>query len=65
MLHLPVSTNGIGTQEAAFALYWGSVGIALESVLASSLLIHVVKLVMCILGALLYYQKPQKSGFFR
>ncbi len=63
MLHLPVSTNGIGTQEAAFALYWGSVGTALEPVLASSLLIHAVKLVMCILGALLYYQKPQKSGF--
>lgn len=60
MLHLPVSTNGIGTQEAAFALYWGSVGIALEPVLASSLLIHVVKAVMCILGALLYYQKPAK-----
>ena len=60
MLHLPVSTNGIGTQEAAFALYWGSVGMALEPVLASSLLIHAVKLIICILGALLYYQKPQK-----
>ncbi len=60
MLHLPVSANGIGTQEAAFALYWGSVGMALEPVLASSLLIHAVKLIICILGALLYYQKPQK-----
>lgn len=62
MLHLPVSANGIGTQEAAFALYWGSVGMSLEPVLASSILIHAVKLIMCVLGALLYYQKPHEIG---
>ncbi|MGM9991931.1 MAG: YbhN family protein [Candidatus Bruticola sp.] len=59
MLHLPISVNGIGTQEAAFAVYWGSVGMDLEPVLLSSFLVHAIKLFMCVLGALLYYLEPQ------
>ncbi|MGM9999158.1 MAG: YbhN family protein [Candidatus Bruticola sp.] len=58
MLHLPISVNGIGTQEAAFIIYWGGVGMDLEPVLASSFLVHAIKLCMCIWGALLYYLKP-------
>lgn len=55
MLHLPVSVNGIGTQEAAFALYWSILGVPLEPVLAVSILIHIVKFAMCLIGAVLYF----------
>ncbi|MBQ7502811.1 flippase-like domain-containing protein [bacterium] len=61
MLHLPISVNGIGTQEAAFALYWSILGLPLEPVLAVSILIHIVKFAMCLVGAILYFWPVKHS----
>lgn len=53
ILHLPISVNGIGTQEAAFLVYWVPLGVSPDQALACSILTHAVKLALAALGGVL------------
>ncbi|MBQ7569075.1 flippase-like domain-containing protein [bacterium] len=53
--HLPITINALGTQEVASVIFWQPLGAAPEQAVAISVLIHVLKISISLLGGPLYF----------
>ena len=51
---LPISLNGLGIREGAFAVLFASVGVAAPDAVALSLLYQVLRVLTGLLGGMLY-----------
>ncbi len=51
---LPISFNGLGVREGAFQVLFGSVGVAEAQAVAMSLMYYIVRVVIGLLGGLMY-----------
>ena len=57
----PVSVNGFGVREATFGVYFGRLGLPLESALAVSLIGATLMMVFSLSGAVVYLKSPTSS----
>jgi uncharacterized membrane protein YbhN (UPF0104 family) len=51
---LPISFNGLGVREGAFQVLFGSVGVGEAQAVAMSLMYYIVRVVIGLLGGLMY-----------
>ncbi len=58
----PVSVNGFGVREATFGVYFGRLGLPLESALAVSLIGAALMMVFSLTGAVAYLTAPKTSA---